>query len=58
MARPEVGSLGGQIMEATEGYDQLEERRRSKFDKQIANKVLLGSGGLDEGVDRQLRSET
>ncbi len=44
-------------MEATEGYDELDKRRRSKFDKQIANKVLLGSGGLDEGVDRQLKSE-
>ena len=39
-------------MEATEGYDQLERRRRSKFDKQIANGVLLGSSGLDEGIDR------
>lgn len=49
--------MWGQVMEATEGYAELDKRRRSKFDKQIANKVLLGSGGLDEGVDRQLRSE-
>lgn len=45
----------GQAMEATEGYEQLERRRRSKFDKQIANRVLLGSAGLDEGIDRNVK---
>lgn len=43
-------------MEATEGYDELEQRRRSKFNKQIANSVLMGSGGLDEGIDRNLKA--
>ena len=45
----------GQAMEAAEGYEQLERRRRSKFDKQIANRVLLGSAGLDEGIDRNVK---
>ncbi|KAK9908995.1 hypothetical protein WJX75_005826 [Coccomyxa subellipsoidea] len=44
-----------EAMEATEGYEQLERRRRSKFDKQIANRVLLGSAGLDEGIDRNVK---
>ena len=45
-----------QVMEATEGYDELERRRRRKFDKQIATRVLLGSKGLDEGIDRAVKS--
>ena len=44
-----------QMLEATEGYQLLEQRRRSKFDKQIANGVLLSKGGMDEGVDRNLK---
>ena len=44
-----------QMLEATEGYELLEQRRRSKFDKQIANGVLLSKGGMDEGVDRNLK---
>ena len=48
--------VGVQELEATEGYASMEARRRSKFDKQIANGVLLGSGGLDEGIDRPVKS--
>mmetsp|Transcript_11543 Transcript_11543/g.29486 ORF Transcript_11543/g.29486 Transcript_11543/m.29486 type:complete len:279 (-) Transcript_11543:5-841(-) len=39
-------------LEATEGFADFEERRRTKFDKQLAHGVLLGKAGLDEGVDR------
>ncbi|KAK9819798.1 hypothetical protein WJX72_002478 [[Myrmecia] bisecta] len=42
-----------EVLQATEGYQAFDERRRSKFNKAIATGVLLGSGGLDEGVDRQ-----
>ena len=45
-----------QMLEATEGYQLLEQRRRSKFDKQIANGVLLSKGGMDEGVDRNVKA--
>jgi hypothetical protein len=31
----------------------FEERRRQKYDKVIAGGALLGSKGLDEGVDRK-----
>jgi hypothetical protein len=47
--------VGAQELESTEGYAAMEARRRSKFDKQIANGVLLGSGGLDEGIDRPVK---
>ena len=39
-------------LEATEGYPEFEQRRRTKFDKQIAAGVLIGPKGLDDGVDR------
>lgn len=39
-------------VQATEGYEQFEERRRSKYTKAIAGGVILDSKGLDEGVDR------
>lgn len=35
-----------------EGYEQFEDRRKKKFDKQIDAKVIMSSNGLDEGVDR------
>uniref|UniRef100_A0A061S5D8 Leucine-rich repeat family protein n=1 Tax=Tetraselmis sp. GSL018 TaxID=582737 RepID=A0A061S5D8_9CHLO len=38
---------------STQGYDDFEQRRRNKFDKQISAGVLLGPGGLDEGIDRK-----
>lgn len=39
---------------ATPGYQQFEQRRAAKFTKAIMGGVLLGSAGLDEGVDRPL----
>lgn len=44
-----------QALQATEGYDLLEGRRRKKVDKQIGSGVLLGSSGLDEGIDRDVK---
>jgi Leucine-rich repeat (LRR) protein len=43
-----------QVLEATDGYELLEDRRRMKVNKQIANGVLLGSAGLDEGIHRDV----
>ena len=34
-----------------EGFQEFEERRRKKFDKQIVSNVMISSRGLDEGVD-------
>ncbi|XP_015883396.3 plant intracellular Ras-group-related LRR protein 7 [Ziziphus jujuba] len=34
-----------------EGFQEFEARRRKKFDKQIDSNVMIGSKGLDEGVD-------
>ncbi|XP_043687077.1 plant intracellular Ras-group-related LRR protein 7 isoform X1 [Telopea speciosissima] len=34
-----------------EGFLEFEERRKKKFDKQIDSNVMIGSKGLDEGVD-------
>ena len=44
-----------QAFEATEGYDIFEDRRRTKYNKNIATGVSMGDG-LQEGVDRQLKS--
>lgn len=44
-------------LEATEGFEEFEKRRRTKFDKQIAAGVLMGKAGLDEGVDRNTTRE-
>lgn len=35
-----------------DGFQEYEERRRNKFDKQIGSNVMISSKGLDEGVDR------
>jgi len=35
-----------------EGYQEFEERRKKKFDKQIDSNVLISSKGLDVGVDK------
>ncbi|KHG12952.1 hypothetical protein F383_07372 [Gossypium arboreum] len=34
-----------------EGFQEFEARRKKKFDKQIDSNVMIGSNGLDEGVD-------
>ncbi|KAL5725926.1 Plant intracellular Ras-group-related LRR protein 7 [Ranunculus cassubicifolius] len=34
-----------------EGYQEFENRRKKKFDKQIDSNVIISSKGLDEGVD-------
>ncbi|CAJ2639288.1 plant intracellular Ras-group-related LRR protein 7 [Trifolium pratense] len=34
-----------------DGFQEFEERRKKKFDKQIDSNVMIGSKGLDEGVD-------
>ncbi|XP_021733942.1 plant intracellular Ras-group-related LRR protein 7-like [Chenopodium quinoa] len=34
-----------------EGYQEFEQRRRKKFDKQIDSNVMINSKGLDQGVD-------
>ena len=55
-ARPIGWICTAQELEKTEGYATMEARRRSKFDKQIANGVLLPSSGLDEGIDRPVKA--
>ncbi|KAJ4908679.1 Leucine-rich repeat (LRR) family protein [Raphanus sativus] len=35
-----------------EGYQEFEERRKKKFDKQIDSNVMISSKGLDVGVDK------
>ena len=40
-------------LQATDGYDLLEARRRKKFDKQIGTGALVGS--MDEGISRVVR---
>ena len=39
-------------LEATEGHAAFEARRQGKYTKTLATGVLLGSNGMDEGVDR------
>lgn len=34
-----------------EGFQEFEARRKKKFDKKIDSNVMMGSRGLDEGVD-------
>eukprot|EP01026_Neomeris_dumetosa_P044317 TRINITY_DN3729_c0_g1_i2.p1 TRINITY_DN3729_c0_g1~~TRINITY_DN3729_c0_g1_i2.p1 ORF type:complete len:278 (-),score=26.65 TRINITY_DN3729_c0_g1_i2:511-1344(-) len=40
-----------EVLKSTEGFDEFENRRKSKFDKIIGSGVLLGSGGVDQGID-------
>ena len=40
-------------LEGTEGYAAFEARRQGKYTKTLATGVLLGSNGMDEGVDRR-----
>ena len=35
-----------------EGYEEFEERRKKKFDKQIDSNVMISAKGLDVGVDK------
>lgn len=41
-------------LQATQGFAAYEARRRGKYSKTLAAGVLLSSGGMDEGVDRQI----
>ncbi|TYG90754.1 hypothetical protein ES288_A12G207800v1 [Gossypium darwinii] len=34
-----------------DGFEEFEARRKKKFDKQLDSNVMIGSKGLDEGVD-------
>ncbi len=43
-----------QSFEATAGYQEFEQRRRTKYNKNIATGVSMGNG-LQEGIDRQLK---
>jgi len=40
------------VLQANPAFDTFEKRRREKYDKVIAGGVLMGSRGMDEGVDR------
>ena len=40
------------MLQATDAWDDLEARRRAKFSKSIAGGALIGTKGMDEGVDR------
>lgn len=44
--------LTAEALTSTPGFEDFEERRRSKFSKVIGGGVLLGSGGFDEGFQR------
>ncbi|KAL6752608.1 hypothetical protein V8C86DRAFT_2752114 [Haematococcus lacustris] len=39
-------------LQSNPAFDAFEKRRRQKYDRSIAGGVMLGSRGLDEGVDR------
>lgn len=41
-----------EALQQTDGFAEFEARRRNKYTKTLATGVLLGPGGLDEGVDR------
>lgn len=47
--------ISAQVFEATEGYEAFEQRRRTKYNKNIATGVSMGKG-LQEGIDRPLKS--
>ncbi|KAA6428309.1 hypothetical protein WJX79_008533 [Trebouxia sp. C0005] len=46
--------ISAQSFEATAGYQEFEQRRRTKYNKNITTGVSMGNG-LQEGVDRQLK---
>ncbi|WIA09712.1 hypothetical protein OEZ85_009096 [Tetradesmus obliquus] len=43
-------------LEGTPGYTEYDARRRGKYDKVLAGGALLGSAGLDDGLDRLLKA--
>lgn len=43
--------ISSKICSQMEGFQEFEARRKKKFDKQIDSNVMIGSKGLDEGVD-------
>lgn len=46
--------ITAEALQATDGFQEFEARRRGKFSKIIAGGAALSAGGLDEGVDRPL----
>jgi hypothetical protein len=42
-------------LHATDGYADFEGRRQSKYTKAIAAGALLGTQGMDEGLDRPVQ---
>ncbi|WOL15559.1 hypothetical protein Cni_G24340 [Canna indica] len=36
------------------GFEEFEERRKKKYDKQIDSNVMMSSKGLDEGIDNDI----
>ncbi|KAL3156631.1 hypothetical protein ABBQ38_000916 [Trebouxia sp. C0009 RCD-2024] len=46
--------ITAQAFEATSGFPEFEQRRRTKYNKNIATGVSVASG-LQEGIDRQLK---
>mmetsp|Transcript_5339 Transcript_5339/g.11678 ORF Transcript_5339/g.11678 Transcript_5339/m.11678 type:complete len:290 (-) Transcript_5339:889-1758(-) len=45
-----------EAVQETEGFQAFETRRQQKYNKVIAGGVLLGSRGMDEGMDRKLKN--
>lgn len=41
-----------EMLEATQGYKEFEERRREKASKAISAKVMLGDDTLNEAISR------
>lgn len=41
-----------EALQQTDGFAEFEARRQSKYTKTLATGVLLGAGGMDEGLDR------
>eukprot|EP00250_Pteridium_aquilinum_P034372 c7496_g2_i1 orf=320-1120(+) len=50
-------SITAEQLQLMDGFQEYEGRRRRKFDKQLDANVLLGSKGLDEGVDLKLMNK-
>lgn len=44
--------LLSQALQATDGWHDLEARRRAKFTKSIAGGAMMSPKGMDEGADR------
>ena len=50
-------NLKAAAVEQMEGFAAYEERRRGRVNKGLAGGALLGPGGFDEGLDRELLGE-